>query len=138
MPGQQFIQYANGLAPAQHGNVRCCAASQTAFKQHLASSSGVICNSGFELISECLQWGKPVLTKPLAGQTEQLSNALALQQLNYATTMPELDNACAARWLDDKPKAPAVSYDDVAAELDRRARKVSRRPGDAKPEAQPS
>ena len=60
------------------------------FKRDLATARGVICNTGFELISECLQWGKPVL-RPLAKQMEQLSNAAALEQLGYATTMEALN-----------------------------------------------
>ena len=60
------------------------------FKLDLRASAGVICNAGFELISECLQWGKPVLTRPLAGQMEQRSTAEALRQLGYATVLGKL------------------------------------------------
>ena len=87
------------------------------FKRDLAAAKGVICNSGFELISECLQWRKPVLTRPLAKQMEQLSNAAALGQLGYATTMQSLDTPTARRWFDAMPAAPEVHFNDVAGAL---------------------
>ena len=113
----RFMQFSADVEDCNKGNVKRRRASIKDFKQALWTSRGVICNSGFELISECLQWGKPVLTKPLSGQLEQLSNALALEGLGYATTMGTLDNACAARWLDDVPSAPEVSFGDVASVL---------------------
>ena len=78
---------------------------------------GVICNTGFELISECLQWKKPVLTRPLTKQMEQLSNAAALEQLGYATTMQSLETQTARKWFDAMPEAPDVHFKDVAGAL---------------------
>lgn len=112
-----FVQYAPGLEHVQMGNVRRHPTSITAFKEDLHRCRGVICNSGFELISECLELGKPALTKPLSGQTEQLSNALALTELGYATTMDGLDDARLAAWLKDTPRAPAIRFADVAESL---------------------
>lgn len=66
------------------------------FKSDLASARGVVCNCGFELISECLHWRKPVLTRPLAKQMEQLSNGAALETLHYATVMRQIDNKLTA------------------------------------------
>ncbi len=113
----RFIQYAPGLDALQQGNVQTCPASISGFKRDLASCRGVICNSGFELSSECLQLGKPILTKPLAGQMEQLSNALALEQLGYANTMGSLCKDTVANWLAQSPEAPRIQYPDVAASL---------------------
>ena len=116
-PGQSFVQYASELDHCRLGNVEQFPASISGFKLHLAGSRGVICNSGFELISECLHWGKPVLTKPLHGQMEQVSNALALEQLGYARRCQELraDNIC--DWLDKLSATPRVPFPDVAATL---------------------
>jgi len=113
----RFVQYANGLSPRVKGNVQLRQASVTGFKQDLASARGVICNSGFELISECLQWHKPVLTRPLAGQMEQLSNAAALASLGYASVMHTLDSDHTASWLAAPRKPPKVHFKDVAARL---------------------
>ena len=114
---REFIQYSVNLRNEQQGNVARRTASFERFKFDLAGSSGVICNSGFELISECLQWQKPVLTRPLARQMEQLSNAAALEQLNYATVMGNIDTDIASRWLDNLPAAPSVHFPDVSRHL---------------------
>ena len=115
----RFVQYANGIESETRGNVLRQRANIDGFKRHLASCSGVICNSGFELISECLQWGKPVLTKPLEGQMEQLSNALALQQLGYATTVADTGVETLGGWLREPHRAPALTFPDVAPALAR-------------------
>lgn len=87
--------------------------SHAAFKQELAAGAGVICNTGFELISEALQLGKKILTKPLRGQMEQMSNARALQQLGLAQVMMQMDDAALRAWLTAPPPEP-VRYPDVA------------------------
>ena len=114
-----FIQYSPAVSDEQQGNVLRQKANIDGFKRDLATAKGVICNTGFELISECLQWGKPVLTRPLAKQMEQLSNAAALEQLGYATTMEALNTQKARAWLDDMPSAPKIHFKDVAATLAR-------------------
>ena len=77
-PEQHFKLFGPALPEAVSGNVHLHPARVAPFKHALASCSGVVCNSGFELVSECLQWHKPVLTRPLRGQLEQLANAMAL------------------------------------------------------------
>lgn len=100
-PETTFIQYAPNLVDKTVNNVLHRKTS-LAFKKDLTKSTGVICNSGFELISECLHLGIPILTKPLNGQMEQHSNALALQQLNYATTVNSLNLSTIEHWLKNK------------------------------------
>lgn len=118
-PDIQFKQYANGIEDGEAGNVSRRAANIKGFKADLASCRGVICNSGFELISECLQWHKPVLTRPLTGQMEQLSNAAALESLGYATIMHRMDDELARHWLTTPKQPPAVHFADVASRLAR-------------------
>lgn len=116
-PEFRFRLYGPGLDSVEHRNVSQRPSSVRAFKQDLATCSGVICNSGFELISECLHWQKPVLTKPLAGQTEQLANALALRQLGHATVTPQLDHKSLAPWLRQRPPSSGLRFPDVAGTL---------------------
>ena len=116
-PDQSFIQYSPEVSDEVHGNVVRRKANIHGFKRDLAAAQGVICNTGFELISECLQWKKPVLTRPLAKQMEQLSNAAALEQLGYATTMQSLETQTARKWFDAMPAAPDVHFEDVAGAL---------------------
>jgi uncharacterized protein (TIGR00661 family) len=114
LTNQRFIQYAPSLTSREIGNVSQRPNSLHGFKTDLCRASGVICNAGFELISESLHLGIPVLAKPVAGQSEQLSNAAALEQLQLATVMPEFSASHIGQWLANKPKAPALHYPDVA------------------------
>ena len=116
-PRQRFHQYAPGLAEEQRGNLQRRPTSAGRFKADLASCAGVICNSGFELTSECLQWGKPILTRPLRGQMEQQSNALALESLGYATVIQNLGPRQLEQWLAERPRPPRLHFPDVAAHL---------------------
>lgn len=113
----RFLQYASTLPNDEQGNVGRRTANIAGFKSDLASARGVVCNCGFELISECLHWRKPVLTRPLAKQMEQLSNGAALETLRYATVMRQIDNELTARWLAAPPPAPNLSFPDVSAAL---------------------
>jgi len=95
------------------GHIQLKPLSREGFKQDLATSSGVICNAGFELSSEALQLGKRLLVKPLMGQTEQLGNARALEELELAMTMETLDKSTVKDWLTNW-QAKKVVYPDVA------------------------
>lgn len=114
LPDTDFVLYASDITKSRRGNVACHPTDNMGFKQHLASCRGVLCNSGFELVSECLQWGKPVLTRPLAGQTEQLSNALAIEQLGYGQVMHTLSAERIALWLKTMKRPTAEPFTDVA------------------------
>lgn len=112
-PRYQFYYYGEFPQASQDRNIHLRPLSRNGFKRDLANCNGVICNAGFELTSEALHLGKRVLVKPLAGQMEQLSNALALTQLQLGSSMNTLDAAAVATWL-DTGKAPSCRYPDVA------------------------
>ncbi len=112
-----FIIYSPELSDQQHGHIALRKTSLKGFKQDLATAQGVICNSGFELISECLALGLPVLTKPQHGQMEQLSNAEALRTLGFATTVNDLSTAAIEHWLGERQPAESMQYPDVAKRI---------------------
>jgi uncharacterized protein (TIGR00661 family) len=116
-PQQKFIQYAPQLKREERGNVLRQATSLHSFKHDLCHAKGVICNAGFELISECLHMGIPALAKPVAGQSEQLGNAAALQQLGVATVMHDFSSTNIEKWLTDIPAQQPCHYPDVAAAI---------------------
>ncbi len=116
---QEFYIYHPDAQNRDAGNLHLRSISRAGFKQDLLTSSRVITNSGFELISECLQLGKAILAKPVHGQMEQLSNAAALAQLNYATVMDELNPQLVRKWLKADIKPVQVTYPDVAQALAR-------------------
>lgn len=76
-----FVVYSPELENADLGPIQTRSLSRHGFKQDLITSSAVITNTGFELISECLCMGIKVLTKPVYKKLEQLSNGAALSQL---------------------------------------------------------
>ena len=113
----QFIQYSSELEDGQQGNVTLRKASHEGFKRDLCGAKGVICNSGFELNSECLHLGIPVLTRPVSGQMEQLSNAKALKQLGYAEVMNQVNSHVIGRWLQRNHAVNPRKMPDVAEHL---------------------
>ena len=116
-PDILFKQYSPDVDNSTAGNVQRCTTDYAGFKYDLSTCRGVVCNSGFELISECLQWGKPVLTFPMRGQMEQLSNALALDQLNLAMVSDTLDSEALSRFLDNLREHCSINYPNVAQAL---------------------
>ncbi|MFD2165536.1 MJ1255/VC2487 family glycosyltransferase [Thalassotalea euphylliae] len=117
LPNVNFIQYSPELIDGHQGNVALRKTSYQAFKNDLVSARGVICNSGFELISECLHLGLPILTKPLNGQMEQHSNALALEQLNYAKVTSEISLPIVSQWLEKMNVPQARPLPNVAKSI---------------------
>lgn len=112
----EFQVFAKVEAVRRMGHITIRPLSHREFHRHLADCAGVISNAGFELASECLALGKKLLVRPLAGQYEQLSNALALQAMSRATVMTSLDQGMLAEWL-ELPQPESVDYPDVASAL---------------------
>src|SRR5690606_30793132 len=90
--------------------------ARESFQKDLHRCEGVICNAGFELASETLQLGKKLLVKPVDGQPEQYSNAMALDLLGYGHTMPDLDIDRVRRWL-ASAGGTRIRYPNVAAAI---------------------
>ena len=109
----RFMVFARVESCFRHGNIVVNPISHDEFHKNLERCSGVICNTGFELSSECLQLGKKLLTKPIDGQYEQLCNAIALQSLGRATVMQTLDRGKLDAWLKLGGHKP-IDYPDVA------------------------
>jgi uncharacterized protein (TIGR00661 family) len=111
-----FVYYGNFPQYESRGNIQLKPLSREGFKHDLATAGGVICNAGFELASEAIQLGKKLLVKPLHGQMEQLSNALALEELGLGMSMDYLDKSAVRDWL-KKPEGKRVIYPNVAARI---------------------
>lgn len=113
----EFHVYNPGGAVATDGktaHIRVKGLSRQAFQDDFADCGGVICNAGFELPSESLHHGKKLLVKPLHGQMEQLSNALALDVLKLGEVMHDMDSQAIATWL-AADHSPRIQFPDVAA-----------------------
>ena len=109
----QFHVYHSLSFPGDRGHIHLLPLSRNAFQQDLASCDGVITNSGFGLLSETLQYGKKILSKPLKGQMEQISNAEVLKILEKGDIINELDVFSLSMWL-QKENPPPVYYPNVA------------------------
>ncbi len=117
-PESQFYIYTDIAEPVDQGHLHFRPFSRDGFQQDLASCAGVICNAGFGLISEAVQYGKKILTRPLKGQLEQMSNARVLEQLGLAVVMAEGDEYLLEAWL-DRHAPIAQPWPDVAPVLSR-------------------
>ena len=115
--GYEFLVYHAGLVPIElPKHISWYGFDRNGFKQNLAACGGVVCNAGFELVSEALTLGKKILVKPLLGQFEQLSNIAALELLAAADAMMSLDEPSLARWLKKSSPEP-VEYPKVGDSL---------------------
>lgn len=115
--GHRFMVYGPAFHNADFGHIKTRKPCRQGFQLDLLRASRVICNAGFELVSEALQLGKSILVRPVQGQTEQISNALALEQLALARSMCRLDREVITDWLAASPPAKPVHYPDVAAAI---------------------
>lgn len=115
-PDYHFIVYM-GVDPSRsHANITFRNYGKRSFQTDLASCSGVVCNAGFELPSECIHLGRRLLVKPVLGQMEQLSNARALTELGLGHRLMQLDPESLGYWLSTPIPAPRA-YGDVAGKV---------------------
>lgn len=113
----EFYIYGPQAKHEDLGHIHTRPTSRTRFKADLINAEAIICNTGFELISEAMTLGKRVLTRPLEMQVEQMSNALALEQLGYAQVVYQLNRREIKAWLHKDEPAVRISYPDVAKNL---------------------
>ncbi|MFA5358886.1 MAG: MJ1255/VC2487 family glycosyltransferase [Patescibacteria group bacterium] len=89
IPEHNFILY--GLnREGKEGNVELRLFSTENMVKDLAACHAIIGNAGFTLVSEAMFLQKPFLVVPMAGQFEQIVNALEIKEKNYGLTVDEL------------------------------------------------
>ncbi|MDO8910035.1 MAG: glycosyltransferase family protein [Pseudohongiella sp.] len=117
LPAYRFeVYHPEALSNQTQDNVHIYKPGRKEFQRAMARCGGVIGNAGFELASEALQTGAPLLVKPLHGQVEQLSNVMNLKLLGLAESMDDIDLGIMSKWLQNRhPKQ--VIYPDVASEV---------------------
>ena len=108
-----FYIYHRDVSQGEIRNLHLRPYSRENFLRDLLECNGVITNAGFELASESLHLGKRLLVKPLEGQMEQSSNALAINILKLGMTMQKLDPNAVSRFLKSEGSKP-MGYADVA------------------------
>jgi uncharacterized protein (TIGR00661 family) len=115
-PNFRFRVYDRVAHREHHGNVEVRPLSRHEFADDIARCRGIIANAGFTLSSEALHLGISLLVKPIHGQVEQESNAVALQQLGLGAVSSRLSTRDIADWLMRPAPAPQC-YPDVTAAL---------------------
>lgn len=115
-PDYDFYIYAAVSEPQELGNLHIRPFCREGFHRDLASCHGVICNSGFGLLSEAMQYGKKILSLPQKGQAEQESNAELLSYLGLGIVVESLDSEQLATWL-ELPAVEKQSFPDLATLL---------------------
>ncbi|ARM30528.1 glycosyltransferase family protein [Prosthecochloris sp. HL-130-GSB] len=95
----EFYIYGKVTEDRDEGHLHYRGYSREGFLQDLQECCGVVCNAGFELPGEALHLGKKLLLRPLDGQIEQESNALAMVELGYGMSMHQLDGDILRDWL---------------------------------------
>lgn len=108
----EFFIYGHFNEAEDRGHLKLRPLSREGFQNDLADCNGVITNAGFELASEAIHLGKKLLVKPLKGQMEQLSNALALEQLSLGMSMNSLNKQTLESWLNEFT-GTRIIYPDV-------------------------
>lgn len=133
-PHVQFFVFAKTTSRQDLGHIQINPVSHDEFHAHLEDCGGVISNAGFELASECIALGKKLLVRPLSGQYEQLSNALALQSLGRGTVIEHLDQHALEQWL-RLPAHTPIQYPNVSKALAHWVKQECRQPVAALAEA---
>ncbi|MFW5798049.1 MAG: glycosyltransferase family protein [Planctomycetota bacterium] len=112
----EFFIYAKTDRPVDHGHLHQRPFSREGFLADMVECSGIMANAGFMLSSEALHLGKRLLVRPVAGQLEQLSNAVALESMDRAYVMHGLEKNIVEAWLTSAPAEP-MNYPAVASQL---------------------
>ncbi|MEM4248649.1 MAG: glycosyltransferase family protein [Candidatus Nanoarchaeia archaeon] len=97
----EFFIYAVSKEFVDEKNLHWRPASRKDFLNDLIEANGVITNAGFELPSEAIHLGKKLFVIPVAGQLEQESNALAIQQLKLGISERKLTCDSLRNWLEN-------------------------------------
>jgi uncharacterized protein (TIGR00661 family) len=105
----EFHIYGKVRESGDDGHLHFRTYSREGFLADLMESEGVVCNAGFELPGEALHLGKKLLLRPLDGQIEQESNALAMHELGFGMVMHSLDRSVLGEWL-KKPCREPLNY----------------------------
>lgn len=109
----RFVVYTKQEHGESTETLRYRSFSREGFLHDMDTSAGVICNAGFQLMSECIHMGKRLLVTPIQGQFEQESNAWLAGHLGLGTAMHGLKPDVLTRWL-DSPVPRRRDYGAVA------------------------
>lgn len=115
---RDFIVYTDVKDIKEIENITLKPFSNKNFKYDLLRCRCLITNAGFQLTSEALFLGKPILCKPQKGQPEQEHNAKILKKLEYATICDKIDVNSIEHWMKNKIKVQIPFKDPMNLIID--------------------
>ena len=92
-----FFTHVNKMQ--QKENIVLHPKSRKEFLNRISISKGAILHAGFMANSEAFDLGIKTLAKPIAGQAEQIANAMAIETLGLGKHMNDLDPREVKEWL---------------------------------------
>ena len=113
---KNFRMHSADVKPGDYGNVTVFPFDRKLFMENLHHCNSVLCNAGFELVSESLQLGKKIMVLPLKGQDEQRANAATLADLSLASVQKTLVPEAIKKW-QEEAVATRVEYPDVSSAI---------------------
>ncbi|MEA2077012.1 MAG: glycosyltransferase family protein [Candidatus Marinimicrobia bacterium] len=97
----------------EKSNITLHPKSRKDFLDTLTKAKGAILHAGFMANSESFDLGVKTLAKPIAGQAEQIANAMAIETLGFGMQMNDLDPREVEEWL-ALPAMRPMNYPRVA------------------------
>jgi uncharacterized protein (TIGR00661 family) len=97
----------------KRANITLHPKSRADFLNELKSAKGAILHAGFMANTESFDLGVKTLVKPIAGQAEQIANAMAVDTLGFGKQMRDLDPREVSEWL-DMPGMKPMKYPRIA------------------------
>ena len=97
----------------QEDNIIYHPKSRQDFLNLLYSSQGAIVHAGFMANTEAFDMGVKTLAKPIAGQAEQIANAMAIEVLKFGKEMKHLDENEVKDWL-ELPAIRPMNYPRIS------------------------
>lgn len=109
----------NASVPYSYFNVSISPINNDKFIESLASSTGVLCNAGFETPAEALFLQKKLCVVPMKHQYEQAANAEMLKSFKGVCVLPKFSEnevSSIKNWILSEDK-PSVHYPDNVSEV---------------------
>jgi uncharacterized protein (TIGR00661 family) len=100
---EKFICYNLDEEEGTFGNITFKKFSQSGILNDLANAKAVIQNGGFTLMGEAIYLHKPVLSLPIKGDFEQLSNALVLEKKGWGMLANDINAETINRFREKLP-----------------------------------
>lgn len=113
-PGDHEYHFFTSTDKIQNrANITLHPKSRDDFLEQLRTAKGAILHAGFMANTEAFDLGVKTLAKPIAGQAEQIANAMAIDTLGFGKQMNDLDEHEVSDWL-DTPGMQAMNYPRIA------------------------